>query len=171
MITVFIGSNAEGKTLKLLELMRDCSTSYASNIKPELLEEIELLKSSCEIAASNISASRLITSKNDVVCADFFRKEDEQAYAREFFNLLTIICKDVKQVFLDEPMIEFKSLEDSDLYRIIEEISKKCNVDFFITTHSDSFLCIDSVNVFLIENGELRSEVTEDDLNELLWSF
>lgn len=172
MITILLGNNASGKTLKLMEMMNNCKDSYSSNIiDSSVTKNIALSDKHCNIAAEIISSKRLLTTRTDVVYAEFFNKEDEDAYSSEFFKLMTIICKDVKEVFLDEPTINMESLEDVEFYKIVEKLSEMCGVNFHITTHNNTFLCMDNFDVVIVENGSVRTDYSEEEFNEMLWTF
>lgn len=140
MLNVIYGENASGKTKALEDLVFACDSSQiATNVVPiviqipydmERVHFIEKCFGYLEFNTTNIN--RLI--------------EVESELSDELLNILTILCRDVNNIFIDEPEFGIYGSELYILYNIFSLLSEKVE-NIWIVTHEDLYTHFDNGNV------------------------
>lgn len=173
MITMFIGNNAMGKTIALKSQMNKTEAPYSSNIEDGiLLDKLRLSNKSCKIVAEELSAFKVVGDDTSILYAEYIDKSTSDIYSKELFGMLTILSKDVKTVFLDEPTTNLSNEESYVLAEVIKRLSAELGLNFYVATHDSWLLSAQDKQVFIAEGADRLVEVTdEDSLYEMLWSF
>lgn len=140
MITLIVGQNAIGKSVYLKRKVQKV-VQYNENIIFNMLDTTYLTNreyNSVRIKAlEEVLGASINTSNNDVI----FIETDEIKIRKPFNEILTLICKEGTELYLDEPEYKLNSREIgylvAFLYRILDTFQY-----IEIVTHSELFLSI-----------------------------
>lgn len=151
MITLIVGQNAIGKSVYLKDRAKAASlnddiifnmvdSSYLDNISYNT-ERIEHLK--------DILQTEDITENDDILVI----KTDEVKLNTEFIKLLTLICKNCKKMYLDEPEYCLTYHQIGFLVWFLSRVEVTFD-EIVIVTHSEVLLGLESKEVKTVDWNE-----------------
>ena len=173
MIKIIIGQNASGKTLYLDNVVEEMSQGdgeidFVTNLADQhIFDHVPFLPDKVEILCEILQAERVDTS-----CVILTPVESPVVLGREFIEIITLLCKDVKAVYLDEPEQGLSEYEMSILCTLIQYFSRFFE-EIIIVTHSELFVQMVNCRYFTVVMDEKTADVeliqvSEDDKFEII---
>lgn len=159
MVNIIIGDNSIGKTKYLLDLAgdhyRECVSSLNINLDNDIIpiskKKYEELKSIIGTTQTGLNGNKISFINHDldgqiVFCSDELR------------NIFSLLCKDIKLIFLDEPEINLPLDELLTLLYVLETRDNQED-DIWITTHSSYLTGNYKFKYFTIDDDEKLVEI------------
>ncbi len=166
MINVIIGENASGKTKKLMAMYnRDITTATINLDDADALRDIPLCREDIEFFEEMLGLKNIVIRENQITVADI-----TETFGRlipcssEFLNILSVVCKQVEKVYLDEPEYYLSNTELNYLIYCLQEFDK----EVWITSHYKGFILNYSFRHYKIGNNDELEIIEVDDLDEYI---
>lgn len=171
MLEIIIGQNASGKTLYLYNCIKaeleKNNTDFASNLNQLSYEDLKFNKKRIEILYDLIDTAEEIITNNKILSI-----KAEENFSKAFLEIMSILCKDVSTLFLDEPEQGLSRREIDILCTFIERANRTYK-RVVIVTHCDLIIQCENIIIYSVQmstqTNKLRLiEVPEDKKFEII---
>ena len=155
MVNYIIGDNATGKTRYLLNMWHkmnasgeSCISSFSGSVVNGI---IPIERCMLDVIDNELYCNDIIITRNMITAMT----GDYEDATPKFFEVLSLLSKKVKHIYLDEPSIEMTIEEARDIARILNVLNRESDKDIWITTHSYDITAIYNPHLYCIKDGEL----------------
>lgn len=164
MITLIVGQNAIGKTVYLQNKIKDMSKN--NNVISNLTESNYL--NSVPYNRERIDDLKDILDTENIVENDDMLgiSSDEVKISKAFASIITLICKDLEYMYLDEPEFKLSYREIGFLIWFLCRVENSFK-EIEIVTHSEMLLSqLENTEVKTVEYDMARKKFVKTDLKE-----
>ena len=161
MVNIIIGNNCSGKTKAIKDMYRrDKNNSVISTSEDIIKKHIEL--SSERINVLSDVLDDIETNNNSVIRCSFNSAFNSVNIQQDLLDIITIICKNKRFIYLDEPELNLSSLDLNIMHNILYCLVDYCNIELWIATKDINFIGIPNANYFIVDNYNLIKIESEE---------
>lgn len=165
MIKIIIGQNASGKTLYLnncidSELMEFNTIDFVTNMKDASYNDVSYNQERLEILESITDVERIDTSNELLALIG-----NPIKLSKDFLQIVTLLCKECKRVYLDEPE---QGLSEYEINLLVSFLQYADNTyeEIIVVTHSELFVQIPVCKIFTPKMSETTSDIVLFEVEE-----
>ena len=158
MIRIIIGQNASGKTLYLNNCinndLEDSDTiDFVTNLKDASYNDISYNQERLQVL-EEITDVEMIDTSNELLALI----GSPIKLSKDFLQIVTILCKECKKVYLDEPEQGLSEYEINLLISFVQ-YAESTYEEIVVVTHSELFVQIPLCEIFTPKMDEVTSDI------------